>query len=165
MRISSAIVIGRMPVNSLRPRWMKPYTLVVLMPSKTSFFDRSASISLSLCLLSNQNELLSVPTHSILLPGQNLSNQVQTSMLSAWQIVSLDYSEWIDSVAYADLDGRRRTRRWHLNISILGTVWVARGDGSTWTQTNPKFRPSTVRKPQRETRDSSRSIVFSVLQN
>ena len=28
-------------------------------------------------------------------------------MLSAWQIVSLDYSEWIDSVAYADLDGRR----------------------------------------------------------
>jgi hypothetical protein len=26
-------------------------------------------------------------------------------MLSAWQIVSLDYSEWIDAVAYADLDG------------------------------------------------------------
>ncbi|UJR35845.1 hypothetical protein I4U23_028589 [Adineta vaga] len=75
----------------------------------------------------NQNELLSVPTHSILLPGQNVSNHLQASMLSAWQIVSLDYSEWIDSVAYADLDG---------------TVWVARGDSSTWAQNNPKFRPS-----------------------
>ena len=28
-------------------------------------------------------------------------------MLSAWQIVSLDYSEWIDAVAYADLDGKK----------------------------------------------------------
>ncbi len=55
---------------------------------------------------SNHNELLSVPTHSILLPGQNVANHLQTSMLSAWQIVSLDYSEWIDAVAYADLDGR-----------------------------------------------------------
>jgi hypothetical protein len=27
-------------------------------------------------------------------------------MLSAWQIVSLDYSEWIDAVGYADLDGK-----------------------------------------------------------
>ncbi|CAF5188051.1 unnamed protein product, partial [Rotaria magnacalcarata] len=54
----------------------------------------------------NQNELLSVPTHSILLPGQNVPNHVPTSMLSAWQIVSLDYSEWIDGVAYADLDGK-----------------------------------------------------------
>ena len=52
-------------------------------------------------------------------------------MLSAWQIVSLDYSEWIDAVGYADLDG---------------TVWVARGDSSTWAQNNPKFRPSAVRK-------------------
>jgi hypothetical protein len=80
---------------------------------------------------SNQNELLSVPIHSILLPGQNVSNHLQTSMLSAWQIVSLDYSEWIDAVGYADLDG---------------TVWVARGDSSTWAQNNPKFRPSAVRK-------------------
>ena len=54
---------------------------------------------------SNQNELLSVPTSSILLPGQNVSNQLQMSMLSGWQIVSLDYSEWIDAVGYADLDG------------------------------------------------------------
>jgi hypothetical protein len=29
-------------------------------------------------------------------------------MLSAWQIVSLDYSEWIDAVGYADLDGKNR---------------------------------------------------------
>lgn len=57
---------------------------------------------------SNQNELLSVPTHSILLPGQNVSNHLQMSMLSGWQIVSLDYSEWIDAVAYADLDGREK---------------------------------------------------------
>ncbi|CAF4684723.1 unnamed protein product, partial [Rotaria magnacalcarata] len=57
-------------------------------------------------IISNQNELLSVPTHSILLPGQNVPNHVPTSMLSAWQIVSLDYSEWIDGVAYADLDGK-----------------------------------------------------------
>ncbi len=57
-------------------------------------------------VFSNHNELLSVPTHSILLPGQNVSNHLQTSMLSAWQIVSLDYSEWIDAVAYADLDGK-----------------------------------------------------------
>ncbi len=56
-------------------------------------------------LISNHNELLSVPTHSILLPGQNVSTHLQTAMLSAWQIVSLDYSEWIDAVAYADLDG------------------------------------------------------------
>ncbi|CAF0863358.1 unnamed protein product [Adineta ricciae] len=75
----------------------------------------------------NQNELLSVPTHSILLPGQNIPNHMPTSMLSAWQIVSLDYSEWIDSVAYADLDG---------------TVWISRGDPTTWPQSNPKFRPS-----------------------
>ncbi|CAF0806340.1 unnamed protein product [Rotaria sordida] len=75
----------------------------------------------------NQNELLSVPTHSILLPGQNVSTHLQASMLSAWQIVSLDYSEWIDSVCYADLDG---------------TVWIARGDSSTWAQNNPKYRPS-----------------------
>lgn len=54
---------------------------------------------------------------------------MQGSMLSAWQIVSLDYSEWIDAVGYADLDG---------------TVWLARGDSSTWTQNNPKFRPSAV---------------------
>lgn len=80
---------------------------------------------------SNQNELLSVPMHSILLPGQNVANQVPTSMLSAWQIVSLDYSEWIDAMGYADLDG---------------TVWIARGDSSTWTQNNPKFRPSSVRE-------------------
>ncbi len=80
---------------------------------------------------SNHNELLSVPIHSILLPGQNVTNHLQTSMLSAWQIVSLDYSEWIDAVGYADLDG---------------TVWIARGDSTTWTQNNPKFRPSTVRK-------------------
>jgi len=78
-------------------------------------------------LANNQNELVSVPTQSILLPGQNVSNHLQGSMLSAWQIVSVDYSEWIDSVTYADLDG---------------TVWVARGDSSTWAQTNPKFRPS-----------------------
>ena len=51
---------------------------------------------------SNHNELLSVPTHSILLPGQNVANHLQTSMLSAWQIVSLDYSEWIDAAGYAD---------------------------------------------------------------
>ncbi|CAF2174902.1 unnamed protein product [Rotaria magnacalcarata] len=76
----------------------------------------------------NHNELLSVPLNSILLPGQNVSTHLQTSMLSAWQIVSLDYSEWIDAAAYADLDG---------------TVWVARGDSSTWAQNNPKFRPST----------------------
>jgi hypothetical protein len=82
-------------------------------------------------LISNHNELLSVPIHSILLPGQNVSNHLQTSMLSTWQIVSLDYSEWIDAVGYADLDG---------------TVWVARGDSSTWAQNNPKFRPSTVSK-------------------
>jgi len=31
-------------------------------------------------------------------------------------------------------------------IEILGTVWIARGDSSTWTQNNPKFRPSSVRK-------------------
>lgn len=54
---------------------------------------------------SNQNELLSVPTHSILLPGQTVATHLQMSMLSGWQIVSLDYSEWIDAVAYADLDG------------------------------------------------------------
>jgi hypothetical protein len=30
--------------------------------------------------------------------------------------------------------------------NYLGTVWVARGDSSTWTQNNPKFRPSAVRK-------------------
>jgi hypothetical protein len=29
-------------------------------------------------------------------------------MLSARQIVSLDYSEWIDAVGYADLDGKNR---------------------------------------------------------
>lgn len=69
--------------------------------------------------------------HSILLPGQNVPNQMPTSMLSAWQIVSLDYSEWIDAVGYADLDG---------------TVWIARGDSSTWSQANPKFRPSSVRQ-------------------
>ena len=109
MRTSSAIVIGPMQVNSLRRRCMKPCMLVVLTPSKTSPLDRPASISFS--LFSNQNELLSVPSHSILLPGQNLSNPMQTSMLSAWQIVSLDYSEWIDSVAYADLDGRRELSR------------------------------------------------------
>ena len=57
-------------------------------------------------LISNQNELVSVPTQSILLPGQNVSNHLQGSMLSAWQIVSVDYSEWIDSVTYADLDGK-----------------------------------------------------------
>jgi hypothetical protein len=56
--------------------------------------------------------------HSILLPGQNVSNHLPTSMLSAWKIVSLDYSEWIDTAGYADLDG---------------TVWIARGDSSTWT--------------------------------
>lgn len=27
---------------------------------------------------------------------------------------------------------------------FLGTVWVARGDSSTWAQNNPKFRPSAV---------------------
>ncbi len=57
-------------------------------------------------LISNHNELLSVPTNAILLPGQNVTNHLQTSMLSAWQIVSLDYSEWIDAVGYADLDGK-----------------------------------------------------------
>jgi hypothetical protein len=31
-------------------------------------------------------------------------------MLSAWQIVSLDYSEWIDAVGYADLDGRKKEK-------------------------------------------------------
>lgn len=62
------------------------------------------------CFFSNQNELLSVPTHSILLPGQNVPGHMQTSMLSAWQIVSLDYSEWIDSVGYADLDGNDYNR-------------------------------------------------------
>jgi hypothetical protein len=67
----------------------------------------SKEIFLIICFVfSNHNELLSVPTHSILLPGQNVSNHLQTSMLSAWQIVSLDYSEWIDAVAYADLDGK-----------------------------------------------------------
>ena len=29
---------------------------------------------------------------------------------------------------------------------FLGTVWVARGDSSTWAQNNPKFRPSAVRR-------------------
>ena len=33
-----------------------------------------------------------------------------------------------------------------VSFEILGTVWVARGDSSTWTQNNPKFRPSAVRK-------------------
>ena len=81
------------------------------------------------------------------MPGQNVSNHLQTSMLSEWQIVSLDYSEWIDAVGYADLDGRD----YHLdflsfvNVLFLGTVWVARGDSSAWSQNNPKFRPSTVR--------------------
>ncbi len=68
---------------------------------------------------SNQNELLSVPIHSILIPGQNVSNPLQTSMLSAWQIVSLDYSEWIDAVGYADLDGKD----WNLYNEIL-RVWT-----------------------------------------
>ncbi len=70
-------------------------------------------------------------------------------MLSAWQIVSLDYSEWIDAVAYADLDGINQNQSdeiFFCNVEILGTVWVARGDPSTWTQNNPKFRPSAVRK-------------------
>jgi hypothetical protein len=42
------------------------------------------------------------------LPGQNIPNAMQSSLLSAWQLVSLDYSEWIDSIAYADLDGSFR---------------------------------------------------------
>jgi hypothetical protein len=70
-------------------------------------------------------------------------------MLSAWQIVSLDYSEWIDAVAYADLDGKKGFI-WKIRLfyfKILGTVWVARGDSSTWTQNSPKYRPSAVRKP------------------
>ena len=29
---------------------------------------------------------------------------------------------------------------------FLGTVWVARGDSSTWAQNNPKYRPSAVSK-------------------
>jgi len=40
-------------------------------------------------------------------------------MLSAWQIVSLDYSEWIDAVGYADLDGKD----WNLYNEIFG-VWT-----------------------------------------
>jgi hypothetical protein len=98
-------------------------------------------------LISNHNELLSVPIHSILLPGQNVSNHLQTSMLSAWQIVSLDYSEWIDAVGYADLDG---------------TVWVARGDSSTWAQNNPKFRPSAVREQNLFMIAGSLLCIFSV---
>ena len=43
-------------------------------------------------IFSNQNELVSVPTHSILSPGQNVNHrQLPTSLLSNWQIVSLDY--------------------------------------------------------------------------
>ncbi|CAF0835594.1 unnamed protein product [Didymodactylos carnosus] len=75
----------------------------------------------------NHNEVLSVSVNSILLPGQNVSSHCQHSMPSAWQIVSLDYSEWIDAVSYADLDG---------------TVYVARGDSTTWNQGGAKFRPS-----------------------
>ena len=106
-RISFPIVIGRMQANLLHQLLMIHCTPVVHMPSKNEYFMISISvIHFPLDFLSNQNELLSVPTHSILLPGQNVSNHLQASMLSAWQIVSLDYSEWIDSVAYADLDGK-----------------------------------------------------------
>ncbi len=70
-------------------------------------------------------------------------------MLSAWQIVSLDYSEWIDAVGYADLDG---------------TVWVARGDSSTWSQNNPKFRPSAVRNKIRFY-FNTKIFIFSVWRN
>ena len=131
MRIFSVIVIGRIQVNLLHQHLMIHCMLVVHMQSKEFSIEFQVKEVYFVIAFSNHNELLSVPTHSILLPGQSVSNQLQMSMLSAWQIVSLDYSEWIDSIAYADLDG---------------TVWVARGDASTWAQNNPKFRPSTVRK-------------------
>ena len=102
MRISSVIDIGRMQVNSRHQFFMKLSMQVVHIPSKIKIDMFNHIFS----LISNQNELLSVPTHSILLPAQNTPNPMQSSVLSAWQIVSLDYSEWIDSVAYADLDGK-----------------------------------------------------------
>jgi hypothetical protein len=104
MSTFSAIVIGRMQVNLLHQRSTKLSMLAVHIPSTSTIIEHDR-LTLIYILISNQNELVSVPTHSILLPGQNLSNHMQASMLSAWQIVSLDYSEWIDSVAYADLDG------------------------------------------------------------
>lgn len=85
-----------------------------------------------------------------------MPNHLPTSMLSAWQIVSLDYSEWIDAVAYADLDGKfhyKTISEYSQSTSrnILGTVWMARGDATAWAQNSPKFRPSTVRKALRKT--------------
>lgn len=43
---------------------------------------------------------------------------MQASVLSPWQIVSLDYSEWIDSVAYADLDGLFDRMNFHLHHAL-----------------------------------------------
>ena len=104
MKIFFVIVIGQIQVNLHHQHLMIHCMLVVHMQSKIN--SNKIFIKFSGSFFSNQNELLSVPTHSILLPGQNVSNHLQTSMLSAWQIVSLDYSEWIDAVGYADLDGK-----------------------------------------------------------
>jgi hypothetical protein len=79
--------------------------LVVHMPSNVHRIASNLEEYLVFVRFSNHNELLSVSTHSILLPTQNVANPLQASMTSTWQIVSLDYSDWIDSVAYADLDG------------------------------------------------------------
>lgn len=104
-KIFFVIVIGPMPVNSHHQHLMTHYTPAVHMPGKSIPGELHGENYGFLVFSSNQNELLSVSTHSILLPGQNVANHLPTSMLSTWQIVSLDYSEWIDAVGYADLDG------------------------------------------------------------
>jgi hypothetical protein len=49
------------------------------------------------------------------------------------------------------------------DVLSLGTIWVVRGDASTWAQNNPKFRPSAVRK-RNEKRKDSFSQRFSYFQ-
>lgn len=144
MRISSAIVTGPMPVNSPHQHWMILCMLVVHMPSNWRTRDHHPKLSRAFLVITMNCSLFPhirfyyldrmfplICKRQCPRPGKSSVWITQNGLIPRHTLISM--------VNQKDL-----WRPIMFCVNPVGTVWIARGDSSTWAQTSPKFRPSAV---------------------